>query len=139
MKNVQLKDINRDWHLIDAKGKILGRISTEISMHLMGKNKSIYTPYLDTGDCVVVVNAEKVILSGKKENQKKYYRHSGYPGGLYSKTASQLRSQKPEELIRNAVYGMLPKTKMGKTMIKKLHVYKGSDHPYKDRFQTKEK
>src|SRR4030043_2169852 len=100
MKNITPKDIKKNWHLIDAKNKVLGRMSSEIAMHLMGKNKNYYTPYLDTGDYVVVINAQKVILTGKKENQKKYYRHSGYPGGLYSETASQVRQKHPENLIR---------------------------------------
>ncbi len=133
MKSIKQKDITRAWHLLDAKNKTLGRISTEIAMHLMGKNKAIYSPNLDTGDNVIVVNSVKVVLSGKKEDQKKYYRHSGYPGGLYSRTASQLRKEKPNDLIRNAVYGMLPKTKMGKIMLKKLHVYENEEHPYKNK------
>lgn len=138
MKNITPKDITRNWHLIDAKNKVLGRISSEIAMHLMGKNKNYYIPYLDTGDYVVVINAQKVILTGKKENQKKYYRHSGYPGGLRMETASQIRSKKPQDLIRHAVGGMLPKTKLGKMMLKKLFTYPGQEHPHKDKFQTKE-
>lgn len=136
MKTIKPKDINREWHLIDAKSKILGRLSSEVAMHLMGKNKNIYSPNLDTGDCVVVINAREIALSGKKEKQKKYYRHSGYPGGLYMKTAEQIRSQKPEELIRNAIIGMLPKTKMGKIMLKKLYIFPDSNHPYKDKFKN---
>lgn len=135
MKSLKQKDIKNEWRLIDAKNKILGRLSSDIAMTLMGKNKSIYSPNLDTGDYVVVVNAEKITLSGKKENQKVYYRHSGYPGGLYKKTAAQLRVQKPTDLLRNAVEGMLPKTKMGKTMLKKLYIYSGTDHPYNDKFK----
>src|SRR3989344_2978676 len=119
MKSLKLKDIQKSWHLIDAKDKMLGRVSSEIAMHLMGKNKAMYSPNLDVGDFVVVVNSQKVGLSGKKETQKIYYRHSGYPGGLYSRTAAQVRNKKPNDLIRNAVVGMLPKTKMGKTMVKK--------------------
>ncbi|KKR78022.1 MAG: 50S ribosomal protein L13 [Candidatus Curtissbacteria bacterium GW2011_GWA1_40_9] len=136
MKSLKQKDITRDWHLIDAKNRTLGRISTEIAMYLMGKNKAIYSPNLDTGDNVVVINSEKVQLSGKKETQKVYYKHSGYPGGLYSRTASQLRKGKPNDLIINAVYGMLPKTKMGKIMLKKLHVYKTDEHPYKNKIKN---
>ncbi|KKR49559.1 MAG: 50S ribosomal protein L13 [Candidatus Curtissbacteria bacterium GW2011_GWA1_40_16] len=136
MKTITPKDIKREWHLIDAKTKILGRLSSEVAMHLMGKNKNIYSPNLDTGDYVVVINAQKIVLSGKKEKQKKYYHHSGYPGGLYMKTAAQIRSQKPEELIRNAITGMLPKTKMGKIMLKKLHIFPDSSHPYKDKFKN---
>lgn len=136
MKTVKPKDINREWHLIDAKSRILGRLSSEAAMHLMGKNKNIYSPNLDTGDCVVVINAQKIVLSGKKEKQKKYYHHSGYPGGLYMKTAQQIRSQKPEELIRNAIIGMLPKTKLGKIMLKKLYIFPDSNHPYTDKFKN---
>ena len=136
MKIIKPKDIKREWHLIDAKSKILGRLSSEVAMHLMGKNKNIYTPNLDTGDCVVVINAQKIALSGKKEKQKKYYHHSGYPGGLYMKTAAQIRSQKPEELIKNAITGMLPKTKLGKIMLKKLYIFPDSNHPYKDKFKN---
>lgn len=137
MKSLKQKDIKRDWQLIDANNKILGRLSAEIAMSLMGKNKSIYSPNLDMGDYVVVINAEKIVLSGKKENQKIYYHHSGYPGGLYSKTAAQLRAHKPTALLRNAIIGMLPKTRMGKIMVKKLHIFEGTDHPHKDKFITK--
>ncbi len=137
MKSLKPKDIKKDWHLIDAKDKILGRLSSEIAMHLMGKNKATYSPNLDAGNFVVVINSEKIVLSGKKETQKIYYHHSGYPGGLYSKTAAQLRSSKPNDLIRNAVIGMLPKTKMGKIMLKKLHIYTDGTHPHKDKFINK--
>ena len=123
MKNVKTTDINRTWHLFDAKKEVLGRLSTKIALILMGKNKSYYTPYLDTGDYVVVTNAQKVALSGKKEKQKKYYHHSQFPGGLKTKTAQQVREQKPEEVIRHSVRGMLPKTKLGKLMLKKLYVF----------------
>lgn len=136
MKTIKPKDIKREWHLIDAKSKILGRLSSEVAMHLMGKNKNIYSTNLDTGDYVVVINAQKIELSGKKEKQKKYYHHSGYPGGLYMKTAEQIRSQKPEELMRNAIIGMLPKTKMGKIMLKKLYIFPDSSHPYIDKFKN---
>ena len=101
----------------------------------MGKNKSYYTPYLDTGDFVVVTNAQKVALSGKKEKQKKYYHHSQFPGGLKTKTAQQVRENKPEEVIRHSVRGMLPKTKLGKLMLKKLYVFKDDKHPYSDKFK----
>ena len=134
MKSLKIKDINREWHLIDAKGKILGRLSTEVAMHLMGKNKPTFSTNLDAGDNVVVINAEKIILSGKKESTKKYYKHSGYPGGLYSKTVSDLRRQKPTEIIRNSVFGMLPKTKMGKMMLRKLYIYQGTENPHKEKF-----
>lgn len=136
MKNIKPKDIDRKWHLVDAKNKVLGRLASEIAQVLMGKTKSYYTPHLDTGDFLVVINAAGVILTGKKENQKKYFRHSGYPGGLYQRTASQVREKEPEKLIRHAVAGMLPKTKLGKLMLKKLSVYPQSDHPHKDKFNN---
>ena len=135
MKNVKTTDIKRSWHLVDAEKKILGRLSTTVAQILMGKNKSYYTPYLDTGDFVVVTNAQKVALSGKKEKQKKYYHHSQFPGGLKVKTAQQVREQKPEEVIRHSVRGMLPKTKLGKLMLKKLYVFKDDKHPYSDKFK----
>lgn len=134
IKNIKQTDVKREWHLIDAQNKILGRLASDIVQKLTGKNKVYYTPYLDTGDYVVVVNAQRVLLSGKKENQKKYYRHSGYPGGLFAKTASQLRTQKPEEILRHAVVGMLPKTKLAKIMAKKLYVYSQTEHPFGDKF-----
>ncbi len=135
MKSLKQKDIVRSWHLIDAKNKTLGRISTEIAMHLMGKNKPTYSTNLDTGDYVVVLNSKDVAISGKKETQKKYYHHSGYPGGLYSKTVSDVRGKKPNDLIRDAVFGMLPKTKMGKIMLKKLYIYQSNENPHKDKFK----
>ena len=135
MKNVKTTDIERSWYLIDAEKKILGRLSVNVAQILMGKNKSYYTPYLDTGDFVVVTNAQKVALSGKKEKQKKYYHHSQFPGGLKVKTAQQVREQKPEEVIRHSVRGMLPKTKLGKLMLKKLYVFKDDKHPYSDKFK----
>lgn len=136
MKNIKISDVKREWHLIDAKDKILGRLSSEIASLLMGKHKSIYTPYLDSGDNVVVINAGKIILTGKKENQKKYYRHSGYPGALKFKTASQVRQVKPEDLIHHAVVGMLPKKALGKIMRKKLYIFAGSEHPYENKFKN---
>ena len=136
MKNIKPKDIKRNWHLLDAKGQVLGRLSAQISQKLMGKTKSIYTPYLDTGDYVVVINAKDVVLTGKKESQKKYYHHSGYPGGLYSKTAAKVREQKPETLLKHAIVGMLPKNKLGRTMVKKLYIYKDADHKHQDKFKN---
>ena len=136
MRNIKAKDINRKWHLIDAKNKVLGRLTSEIAKILMGKNKSYFTPNLDTGDFVVVVNAKDVMLSGKKENQKKYYRHSGYPGGMRISTAAQVRTKKPEDLVKHAVVGMLPKTKLGKLMVKKLFVFPEAEHSYKDKFKS---
>ena len=135
MKNVTQEQIQREWHLIDAKNKVLGRIASGAAKVLMGKNKSYYTPHLDTGDYVVIFNAKEVLLTGKKEDQKKYYHHSGYPGGMYAKTAKQVRVQKPEMLIRHAISGMLPKTKLGKIMLKKLYIYPQKEHPYQDKFK----
>ncbi len=135
MKNIKAVDIKRDWRLIDATNKVLGRLSTDIAQILMGKNKAYYTPHLDCGDYVVITNASKIVLSGKKEKQKIYYHYSGFPGGLKLQTAAILRSKKPEELITHSTRGMLPKTKLGKLMIKKLFVYPGSDHPHTDKFR----
>lgn len=132
MKNDQ---INRNWHLIDAKRKVLGRLASEAAYLLMGKNKSSYVPYLDSGDYVVVINTKDVVLSGKKEFQKKYYHHSHFPGGLKIKTAAQIREENPQKLIRNAISGMMPKTKLGKMMLKKLFVYSDNNYPYKDKFK----
>jgi large subunit ribosomal protein L13 len=122
--------LEKKWFLVDAEGKVLGRMATKIADVLRGKNKPIFTPHVDTGDFVVVVNAEKVKLTGKKLTDKIYHRHSGYPGGLKSMTAKKFIEQKPEELIRIAVKGMLPKNKLGSRLIKKLKVYRGKDHPH---------
>lgn len=119
------KDIKREKHIIDASNQILGRLSTEVAMLLMGKNKASYVPYLDTGDLVTVINAEKIKVTGKKTTQKIYTRHSGYPGGLKQETFAKLMEKDPRKIIEHAVSGMLPKTKLGKMMIKKLTVMKG--------------
>jgi large subunit ribosomal protein L13 len=132
------KNIQRNWHLVDAKDKILGRIASEIARKLSGKDKTQYVPYLDTGDYVVVTNAAKVEVSGKKAQTKKYVRHSGYPGGLKEETFIRLINRRPEEIIRHAVSGMLPKTKLGRKMIKKLHVFPESEHPFEKQFGPKE-
>lgn len=124
------KDIKRDWHFIDMSGKILGRSATGIAKILMGKHKANFVPYLDQGDYVVVTNASKVEVSGKKALQKEYTRHSGYPGGLKKEGFSKLIIRRPEEIIKHAVWGMLPHTKLGKTMIKKLKIFAGSKHPF---------
>ena len=115
---------------IDAENKTLGRLSSRVSTILMGKNKSQYTPNNDLGDFVVIINAEKIKLTGNKEYQKKYFRHSGYPGGLKSTSVQELRKDKPEQIIFKAVKGMLPKNKLANKMISKLKVYKGSNHPH---------
>lgn len=126
----------KSWHQIDAKNKILGRLSTEVANILSGKNKVSYQTNIDHGDYVVVINAKDIVLSGKKETQKTYYHHSGYPGGLKSQTVSQVRSKRPETLIRHAVIGMLPKNKIGRAMIKKLFVFPTSEHPYENKLKT---
>ncbi|MCL5784946.1 MAG: 50S ribosomal protein L13 [Patescibacteria group bacterium] len=128
-------EIQRKWHLIDAKNQPLGRLASGIAQVLMGKNKPNFVPYLDTGDNVVVVNAAKVKVTGKKEQQKLYIRHSGYPGGLRTETLAQVREKKPAELITHAVKGMVPRTKLGRQMIKKLHVFSGGEHPFKDKIK----
>ena len=122
--------IDRKWHVIDAEGKVLGRLSTTIAQIISGKNKPTYTPFLDTGDHVIVINAEKIVLTGKKETDKVYHHHSLYPGGLKSKAARFVRAEKPESMIEEAVWGMLPKNKIGRKMLKKLKVYRGSNHPH---------
>ena len=123
-------EIERGWYLVDADGKTLGRLAVEIARRLRGKHKAVYTPYVDTGDFVVVVNAEKVALTGNKPSDKIYYHHTGYPGGIKSITAEKLRQSKPEELLRSAVKGMLPKNTLGRAMLKKLKIYKGASHPH---------
>lgn len=127
---VSAKDIKRQTHTIDASGKILGRLATEVATILMGKNKPNYVPYLDVGDFVVVTNASKVKVSGKKAQSKTYTRHSGYPGGLKVETFDKLLTRKSEYIIEHAVKGMLPGNKLGKKMIKKLKVFTGETHPY---------
>ena len=123
-------DIDHKWYVIDAEDKTLGKVAAEIAMILRGKKKPIYTPHVDCGDYVVVVNAEKVAVTGKKEKQKIYKNHSGYPGGLKETTLAELRAKKPEEIIRHAVKGMMPKGKLGRQMFKKLKVYAGPVHPH---------
>jgi len=128
--SVKAAEIKRDWHVIDAKGKILGKLATETARLLMGKHKPIFSRHMDTGDFVVVINAEKIEVSGNKEKQKLYYRHSGYPGSLKSVTLEEVLKTKPEQVIEHAVKGMLPKNRLGKSMIKKLKVYAGDSHPH---------
>jgi large subunit ribosomal protein L13 len=118
------------WHLIDAEGRVLGRVATRASRLLQGKHKPSYTPFIDTGDHVIVVNAAKVKLTGRKEDQKIYRQHSGYEGGLREERARIVRAKKPERLVEEAVRGMLPKTKLGEAMYRKLKVYAGPDHPH---------
>jgi len=123
-------EVEKKWYVIDAEGKTLGRLATRIAMILMGKHKPTYTPHVDTGDYVVVVNADKIVLTGKKLDQKEYYRHSGYPGGIKVVTARQLLQSNPEKLVYLAVKRMLPKNTLGRHMLKKLKVYAGPEHPH---------
>jgi large subunit ribosomal protein L13 len=124
------EEIERHWHLIDAEDVVLGRIASKAAMILQGKHKPSYTPFLDTGDHVVVVNAAKVRLTGRKEEQKIYRRHSGYPGGLTEVQARRVRQVRPERMVEEAIQGMLPKSKLGKQMYRKLQVYAGPQHPH---------
>ncbi len=124
-------EVDRKWFVVDASDQILGRMATRIAAYLRGKHKPVFTPNADTGDFIVVVNAEKVRLTGKKIDDKVYYWHSGYPGGLKSETAKERLQKHPERIIEDAVWGMLPKNRLGRAMIKKLKVYSGTDHPHK--------
>ena len=118
------------WSVVDASGAVLGRLATKIASRLQGKHNPLYTPHVDTGDWIVVINADKVMLTGRKLDQKKYYRHSGYIGSLKTTTARELRDKRPEDLVRFAVKGMLPKNKLGRKQFKKLKVYAGDQHPH---------
>ena len=122
--------VEKKWYLVDADDKVLGRLASQVASILRGKNKPIFTPYVDTGDFVVIVNAKKVRLTGKKVKDKVYYRHSGYPGGIKSITARDLLEKRPEDVIRKAVKGMLPKNRLGRKMLKKLLVYPDGQHPH---------
>lgn len=124
------KEVKKNWYLVDAKNKILGRLATQIAVRLRGKHKPIFTPHADTGDFIVVINAEKVSLTGKKWDKKIYYRHSGYIGGLKEISAKKLLEKKPEDVLRFAVRGMLPKNSLGRRQLKKLKIYVGSEHPH---------
>jgi large subunit ribosomal protein L13 len=123
-------DVRNEWYVLDAENQVLGRLATRVATLLMGKHKPDYTPFLKTGDHVVVINAEKVRLTGKKEENKLYYRHSGYPGGLKQISARDLRAKFPERLVESAVAGMLPKNKLGRQLSQRLRVYKGGGHPH---------
>jgi large subunit ribosomal protein L13 len=132
MRTVSAKkqDIEKNWFLMDAEDQVLGRLASRVASILRGKHKPIFTPHVDTGDHVIVINADKIRLTGEKLKDKMYHHHTGYPGGLKSTTAGRLIKEHPERLIENAVRGMLPKTKLGRAMIKKLWVYPGGDHPH---------
>ena len=123
-------EVPRNWYVVDAKGQVLGRLATRIAMVLRGKNKPTFTPHIDTGDFVIVVNAEQVQLTGRKLDQKIYYRHTGYMGGLKQVSARQLLAKKPIEVLRHAVRGMLPKNSLGRQLLKKLKIYAGGEHPH---------
>ena len=128
--HVRKGDVEKKWYLVDAQGKVLGRLASEIAKVLRGKNSPIFSPHVDTGDFVIVVNAQKIKLTGDKLKKKTYYHHSGYPGGIKAITAEKLLAKKPEELIRRAVKGMLPKNRLGRKIFKKLKIYAGPDHPH---------
>ena len=128
--SVKADEIKREWYLINAEGKTLGRLASEIAKILKGKHKPIYSPHLDCGDYVIVINAEKIRVTGRKLDQKIYYRHSGYPGGLKSITLREQLARHPERVIKAAVKGMLPKNRLGRKMLKKLKVYAGASHPH---------
>ncbi|NMB19821.1 MAG: 50S ribosomal protein L13 [Firmicutes bacterium] len=123
-------EVERKWYVVDAEGQTLGRLATQVATILKGKHKPIYTPHVDTGDHVIIINAEKIHLTGKKLQDKKYYRHSGYPGGIKSVTAGEVLNRHPERVIKAAVWGMIPHNKLGRQMIKKLRVYAGTEHPH---------
>jgi len=127
---VKNKNINPKWHVVDADGKVLGRLASRIALLLRGKTKPTFAPHQDTGDFVVVINAQKITLTGNKWKEKMYIHHSGYPGGLKTTSAEKIAEKRPERLITMAVQGMLPKTKMGRKLIKKLKVYAGDAHPH---------
>ncbi len=128
--NAKPADVERQWYVVDAEGQTLGRLATQIADTLRGKRKPTYTPHVDTGDHVIVVNAEKIVVTGKKLEQKIYYRHSGYPGGLRERTLAAQLARQPTEVIRKAVKGMLPRNRLGRAQIVKLKVYAGPDHPH---------
>ena len=123
-------DIDRKWYVVDAEGQVLGRLASQVANILRGKNKPIYTPNVDTGDYVIIINAEKAVLTGKKLDQKFYYHHSGYAGGLKATSYRRLMAEKPELAVRHAIVGMLPKGPLGRQMARKLHVYAGAEHEH---------
>lgn len=133
------KDIKRAWHMIDLKGKTLGRVSTDIAKLLMGKAKPYFANNMDCGDYVVAINAKDVVVTGKKEEQKKYYRHSGYPGGLRTETLAEMRAAKPEKIIEHAVKGMLPQNRLRDRMLRRLYVFKDEHHRFADKLKGETK
>lgn len=133
-KSTKIREVKRDWHIVDVKNKILGRATSDIALFLMGKSKPNFVRNLDMGDYVVVINARNVKVTGNKENLKKYFRHSGYPGGFKAETLADLRQRRPEEIIRRAVSGMLPQNKLKANFLKRLYIFPGKEHNYKDKF-----
>jgi len=129
-KSLRNEDVQRDWHIVDAEGKTVGRLCTTIATLLRGKHKPNYTPHIDGGDYVIVINADKVQFSGNKWRAKEYLRYSGYPGGLKRRTAEEMLIKKPEAIVEKAVKGMLPKNRLGRAVYKKLFVYAGAEHPH---------
>lgn len=132
MKTISMRaeDVRRSWFVVDAEDKTLGRLATEVATRLRGKHKPEYTPHVDTGDYIVVINAEKIRVTGAKTTDKMYYRHSGYPGGIKGRSFEQMRDSHPERIIEKAVKGMLPRNPLGRAMLKKLKVYAGGEHPH---------
>ena len=128
--SAKAENVERNWFVVDAKGKILGRLASEIARRLRGKHKAEYTPHVDTGDYIVVINAEQVAVTGNKAKDKIYYRHSGYPGGLKQETLGKKLARKPREVLELAIRGMLPKNILGRAMFRKLNVYEGNKHPH---------
>jgi large subunit ribosomal protein L13 len=128
--SVKASDINREWHVVDARDKVLGRLATNVARLLMGKHKPMFSRHLDMGDFVIVINAEKILVTGNKFKQKMYYRHSGYPGGFKSIPLEEMLKVNPARVFEHAVKGMLPKNRLGSSMLKKLHVYIGDTHPH---------
>jgi large subunit ribosomal protein L13 len=127
---IKKDDVHREWHVVDAQGQVLGRLASRIATVLTGKDKPQYATFLDTGDHVIVINADKIVLTGKKEQDKAYYRHTGYPGGIRETRVEKMRATFPERIIEAAVRGMLPKNRLGRAQYKKLKVYRGSEHPH---------
>jgi large subunit ribosomal protein L13 len=134
--NAKPGEIQRDWYLVDAEGQTLGRLATRIAEQLRGKTKAVFTPHVDTGDFVVVVNAEKITVTGNKLDEKMYYRHSGYPGGLRERTLREQLDRQPTEVLRKAVKGMLPRNKLGRAQLTKLKIYAGPEHPHEAQAPT---
>ena len=135
--NAKPGEIQRDWFLVDADGKTLGRLATQIAERLRGKGKAQYTPHVDTGDFVVVVNAEKIAVTGKKLDEKMYYKHSGYPGGLRERTLREQLDRQPTEVLRKAVKGMLPRNRLARAQLTKLKIYAGPEHPHEAQAPTR--